>query len=182
MKVAKNSSSLDAIYGHCALVKRIPDRGRGCGFGFGCGLGCGLGQGWRGRGHPGCGIPCSVAPIITLLARSMLPEYAPASYLMSRGPRAIVAEVMDSEDLSKGLLVLHGRKQRRQPHSAELFWHLCAPYFIDPLVDSRPAGNSILKHLRTLFYTYVQYCDVLNHLPIWEPFWKISKSFTQSSI
>ena len=56
-----------------------------------------------GRGHPGCGIPCSVAPIITLLARSMLPEYAPASYLMSRGPRAIVAEVMDSEDLSKGL-------------------------------------------------------------------------------
>ena len=100
MKVAKNLSSLDAIYGDSvALVKRIPDRGRGCG----CGFGCGLGQGWRGRGHPGCGIPCSVAPIITLLARSMLPEYAPASYLMSRGPRAIVAEVMDSEDLSKGL-------------------------------------------------------------------------------
>ena len=125
-----------------------------------------------GRGHPGCGIPCSVAPIITLLARSMLPEYAPVSYLMSRGPRAIVAEGMDSEDLSKGLLVLHRRKQRRQPISAELFWHLSSPYFIDPLGcctgqnNSRPAGHSILEHLRTLFYIYVQYCDVLNHLRI----------------
>ena len=151
-----------------ALVKRIPDRGRG----FGCGLGCGLGQGWRGRGHPGCGIPCSVAPIITQLARSMLPEYAPVSYPMSRGPRAIVAEVMDSDDLSKGLLVLHRRKLRRQPISAELFWHLSAPYFIDPLGcctgqnNSRPAGHSILEHLRTLFYIYVQYCDVVNHLRI----------------
>ena len=113
-----------------------------------------------GRGHPGCGIPCSVAPIITLLARSMLPEYAPASYLMSRGPRAIVAEVMDSEDLSKGLLFFHTRKQRRQPISDELFWHLSAPYF-DPLGcttgqnDSRPAGHSILEDLRTLFYIYI---------------------------
>ena len=67
---------------------------------------------------------------------------------------------IQSEDLSKGLLVLHRRKQRRQPISDELFWHLSAPYF-DPLGcttgqnDSRPAGHSILEHLRTLFYIYI---------------------------
>ena len=31
-----------------ALLKRIPDRGRGSG----CGFGCGLGQGWRGQRPP----------------------------------------------------------------------------------------------------------------------------------
>ena len=52
MKIAKKSS-LGAIYGHSvALLKRIPDRGRGCGCGFGCGSGCGLGQGWRGQRPP----------------------------------------------------------------------------------------------------------------------------------